>query len=78
MPLVYALKCLLRNNFVSQGHRIALEEGLLLAVSDYVRGCTPQLEQLEFGDVFIHFRDFMDYVLEGMKKLTNMQEIKES
>jgi hypothetical protein len=76
MPLTYALKCLLRNNFVSQYHRIALEEGLLLAVSDYIRGCTPQLDQLEFGNIFSHVRDFMDYVLEGMKKLTNMQDIK--
>jgi len=46
MPLAYALKCLLRNNFVSQCHRIALEEGLLLALSEYIRSCTPQLEQL--------------------------------
>jgi Ubiquitin family len=33
LPLVFALKCLFVNDFLSQAHRIALEEGLLIAVS---------------------------------------------
>ena len=41
LPLAYGLKCLLSNNFVSQAHRIAIEEGLLLAVSEYIKGSTP-------------------------------------
>ena len=46
MPLVYGLKCLMRNNFLSQSHRIALEEGLLLAIAEYLRGCTPEMDQV--------------------------------
>lgn len=76
MPLVYSLKCLLSNNFVSQSHRIAIEEGLMQALADYLKCLTPELDKLEYGDIFTHFRDFMDYVLEGFKKLTNMEEIK--
>ena len=41
MPLVYGLKCLMSNNFISQSHRIAIEEGLMLAIADYLRNCTP-------------------------------------
>lgn len=78
MPLVYAFKCLMRNNFLSQAHRIALEEGLLLAISEYIRACTPVLDQLEYSNIFTHIRDFLGYVLEGMKKLANFQDIKES
>ena len=49
MPLVYGLKCLMRNNFVSQGHRIAIEEGLLLAMADHVKNCTPEMDKIEYG-----------------------------
>ena len=43
MPLVYGLKCLLRDNFLSQCHRIAIEEGLIVALAEHIRCCTPEL-----------------------------------
>lgn len=46
MPLVYGLKCLMSNNFISQAHRIAIEEGLMLAVADYLKNSTPELDNL--------------------------------
>ena len=46
MPLVYGLKCLMSNNFISQCHRIAIEEGLMLAVADYIKSCTPELDKV--------------------------------
>jgi hypothetical protein len=46
MPLVFALKSLFNNDFLSQTHRIALEEGLLLGVSEFIRKCTPELATL--------------------------------
>lgn len=63
MPLAYNLKCLFHNNFVSQVHRIAIEEGLLLAVTDYINGCTPALDQLTWKESFTKFRNFMGFVL---------------
>ena len=49
MPLAYAVKCLMRNNFLSQCHRIALEEGLMLALSEHIKSCTPELDKLEYS-----------------------------
>ena len=72
MPLVYGLKCLMRNNFISQCHRIAIEEGLMLALSEHLTNSTPELDTLEYSEIFSQFRSFLDYVLEGFKKITNM------
>ena len=77
MPLTYAVKCLMRNNFLSQCHRIALEEGLMLVLSEHIKSCTPELDKLEYGEIFTYFRNFMDFAIESMKKITNMEEIKE-
>ena len=77
MPLVYGLKCLMRNNFLSQCHRIAIEEGMMIAVSEYIKSCTPELDQLLFTDIFSHFRPFIGFVMEGFKKMTNMSDIKD-
>jgi hypothetical protein len=68
----------MRNNFVSQVHRIAIEEGLMLALADHIKNCTPELDKLEYSEIFTHFRDFMDFVVVNLKKLTNMGEVKES
>lgn len=46
MPLVYGLKCLLSNSFISQTHRIAIEEGLIQALVDHCKCCTPELDKL--------------------------------
>jgi hypothetical protein len=46
MPLAYNIKCLLANNFVSQVHRIAIEEGLLAALAEYLRNCLPIPDQI--------------------------------
>ena len=48
LPLTFGLKCLLNSNFVSQCHRIAIEEGLLMALSDYIKSSSPQLDALEY------------------------------
>lgn len=76
MPLVYNLKCLFHNNFVSQVHRIAIEEGLLLAVADYINGCTPALDQLTWKESFTKFRNFMGFVLEGALKIPLTEELR--
>lgn len=69
LPLAYNFKCLFANNFVSQVHRIAIEEGLLASLSDFLRGCTPTLDQLTWKESFTKFRDYMGFVLEGALKL---------
>ena len=50
---------------------------MMLALSEYIKSCTPELDKLEFGEIFTYIRNFFDFVLEGFKKLTNMSEIKE-
>ena len=40
-PLTFGLKSLLSNNFISQVHRIAIEEGLLAALASYLLKCKP-------------------------------------
>ena len=77
MPLTYAVKCLMSDTFTSQCHRIALEEGFMLVLSEHIKSCTPKLEKLEYGEIFTYFRNFMDFAIEAMKKITNMEEIKE-
>jgi hypothetical protein len=76
LPLAYNLKCLFANNFVSQVHRIAIEEGLLAALADFLRGCTPALDQLEWKECFTKFRDFIGFVLEGALKLQLTEDLR--
>ena len=49
----------------------------MLVLSEHIKSCTPELDKLEYGEIFTYFRNFMDFAIEGMKKLTNMEEIKE-
>lgn len=76
LPLAYNLKCLFHNNFVSQVHRIAIEEGFLVAIADFIRGCTPQLDQFTWKECFARFRDFMGFVLEGALKIALTEEMR--
>jgi hypothetical protein len=76
LPLAYNLKCLFHNNFASQAHRIAIEEGFLLAIADYLRACTPPLQQITWKECFGRFRDFMGFVLEGALKVNLTEEMR--
>lgn len=78
MPLVFGLKCLLNNVFISQTHRIAIEEGLLQTLSEHLKYCSPELDKLEYKDIFLHLRDFLGFVFEGFKKMNNIDQIKEA
>lgn len=73
MPLVYALKCLFNNNFLSQAHRIALEEGWLMCLSDFARICKPEPTTVLYSDLFLHSRRYIDYLLELMPSLNNLE-----
>lgn len=69
LPLAYSLKCLFANNFASQLHRIAIEEGFIIAIADYLRGCTLGLIQPTWKECFSRFRDFIGFVFEGALKI---------
>ena len=69
LALAYNLKCLFANNFVSQVHRIAIEEGLLAAVAEYLLACNPVPDQLKWKECFTKSRDFFGFVLEGALKI---------
>lgn len=56
IPLVFAVKLLFKNSFLSQAHRVALEEGFIVALTDYIKKCTPLLATLEFKNIFMYFR----------------------
>ena len=76
LPLAYNLKCLFHNNFVSQVHRIAIEEGFLVAIAHFIRGCTPSLDQFTWKECFGRFRDFVGFVLEGAFKIVLTEEMR--
>ena len=76
LALAYNLKCLFANNFVSQVHRIAIEEGLLAAVAEYLLACNPASDQLKWKECFTKSRDFFGFVLEGALKIPLTEEVR--
>lgn len=71
LPLTYALKVFLRDKFLSQASRIALEEGFFSAILNYAKSCQkPTI--IYINEVFLYIRSFLGFVLEGMSKLTKI------
>jgi hypothetical protein len=60
------LTLLFKKAFLSQAHRIALEEGFYVAMWHFISACNP-VPQTEVGKLFSHTRDFFGFVMEGMK-----------
>lgn len=64
-PLVCALRTLFLNGFLSQAHRISLEEGLYTALWHYAKGCNPSPKtEVEF--LFNHTRDLLGFFYEAI------------
>ena len=61
-PFVCALRVLFYFGFLSQAHRIALEEGFYTAVWNYCKSSTSQ-PHTEKQFLFNHIRHFIGFVL---------------
>lgn len=51
---------------------------MLQAVEEYLKSCTPMSDTLQYEDIFVdNFRYFLGFLLEGIKKMANLAELKE-
>lgn len=66
LPLANALAQLLLGGFVSQAHKVALEEGLFYQIQAWAREASQELKPAE---IFKSIRPFIGYILEWGKQL---------
>lgn len=59
---------MLFGGFLSQAHRIALEEGLYVTLWHYLSGCDPK-PTTEPKNIFLHIRDFLGFALQSCDSL---------
>ena len=49
----------------------------MLALAEYIQNCTSEMATLEYSSIFVHFRNFIDFVMESFKNMTDIDKITE-